>query len=435
MQKPKALILRSLFLSLTLATLAACGGGGSADLAGGGDVVADPPLPAPPVPPPTEQPRFTGLPNHAPAELVFGQENFTVGAPNEGSGPGPTTLFDPAAVAVSAEGAMFIADPSNRRVLMFRQVPDRMFARADVALGQPSLFEGGDTGEPERFISPEFVSVGAGMLAVTDSAANRVLIYPTLPADDAARPTIVVGQANFDVLDPDCSQSRLNLPRAAYITPDGKLIVADGANSRVLIWAEVPRPDEPGKDANVVLGQPDGFEACAPNGGAGTVPARGTLRFPQAVWSDGTRLAVADTLNHRVLIWDQLTMQSGQEPDRVLGQPNFDSAAIVNPPDRHTLASPNAIAFDGRFFAVADGADNRVLLWDGWPSRDGQPADAVIGQVDFLHGTENDNDGDGDNDGHPSARTFSGPVGLTFHQNKLLVVDEGNNRLLIFKSE
>ena len=128
-------------------------------------------------------------------------------------------------------------------------------------------------------------------------------------------------------------------------------------------------------------------------------------------------------------------MQSGQEPDRVLGQPNFDSAAIVNPPDRHTLASPNAIAFDGRFFAVADGADNRVLLWDGWPSRDGQPADAVIGQVDFLHGTENDNDGDGDNDGHPSARTFSGPVGLTFHQNKLLVVDEGNNRLLIFKSE
>ena len=144
------------------------------------------------------------------------------------------------------------------------------------------------------------------------------------------------------------------------------------------------------------------------------------------MWSDGTRMAVADADNSRVLLWDDIrNLQSGQLPDRVLGQPDFDTAAF-NGPDRHTLTFPRAVASNGTHLAVSDG-NHRVLLWNAWPSQDGQLADAVIGQPDFLQ--------DGPDDSAESAQTLDSPFGVAFHQDKLLVIDEGNNRLLIFKSD
>jgi hypothetical protein len=62
---------------------------------------------------------FTGLQNFAAATVVFGQDGFTRGDSNHGSvTPDALSLFDPAGVAVSDDGKVFIADSANRRLLV-----------------------------------------------------------------------------------------------------------------------------------------------------------------------------------------------------------------------------------------------------------------------------------------------------------------------------
>ncbi|TFZ06710.1 hypothetical protein EZ313_08830 [Ramlibacter henchirensis] len=407
----------SLFVAVGLGmALGACGGGG-----GGGAGPVEPPAP-PPVAPPV----FTGLPDFAAAAMVFGQADFTSADANRGGiDPEGRTLFDPAGVAVAQNGMLFIADSANRRVLGFHRIPDGLDQSADFALGQPDLVHGGDTDEIDGYDAPKAVSVGAGVVAVADPAAHRVLLYHGIPTDGTARPTTVVGQSRFDVpSSPACTDVNLSRPEGVHITPDGALIVADGGHSRVLIWKPIPGPGEHGKPANVILGQPSAT-SCSANAG-GTSPGRSTMDNPIGVWSDGKRLAVADTVNHRVLLWDQLTMQSGQEPDRVLGQPNFESRAS-DATSAETLGFPRGVASNGRHLAVSDSGHHRVLLWSEWPSRDGQAAEAVIGQRDM---TQDESDGL-----TASAQTLDAPYGVTFHEDKLLVIDESNHRLLIFKSD
>lgn len=420
----RASAVRSLVSALGLAlALSACGGGG-----GDGGLSANPPdpVPGPADPGPALPPVFTGLQDFAAATVVFGQDAFTRGDPNGGApSPDAFSLFDPSGVAVADDGRVFITDAANRRVLVLAQVPEVLDTGAAFALGQPNVFSGGLTGEPEGYRSPRSVSIGSGKVAVADAAAHRVVIYEGVPADGSAKPTVVLGQPDFDTHDPDCDEFSLNSPEAVQITPDGRLIVADTGNSRVLVWNTIPGADESGRMADVVLGQQD-FTHCDTNRGAGPVPARNTLRSPTGIWSDGTRLAVVDGANHRVLLWDDIrSLQSGREPDRVLGQATFETAAL-NGPDRHTLAFPRSVASNGTHLAVSDG-NHRVLLWNAWPSQQGQAANTVIGQRDFLQNVVDDS--------AESAQTLDSPYGLAFHQDKLLVIDEGNNRLLIYKSD
>lgn len=410
----------------TILGLSACGGGGTV-AEGGGGLPVEPPssLPDPPSGP-GAPPVFSGLENFPAATVVFGQDGFTSGDPNGGGGmPGASALLDPAGVAVADDGRVFIADAANRRVLVLPRMPEMLNTEAAFALGQPDVFSGGPTGQPDGYTSPRSVAVGAGKMAVADTGAHRVVIYESIPADGTARPTVVLGQPDFDTQEADCDEFSLNSPGSAYITPDAKLIVADNGNSRVLVWNSIPTALEQGRRADVVLGQVD-FTHCGANAGGGAVPARSTMRGPVGVWSDGVRLAVADTVNSRVLLWDDIrNLQSGQEPSRVLGQPDFDSATLAAP-DRRTLAFPRAVTSNGTFLAVSD-SNNRVLLWNAWPSQDEQPADVVIGQRDFVQNE--------DDDSIESAQSLDSPFGITFHQDRLLVVDEGNHRLLIFKSD
>ena len=97
--------------------------------------------------------------------------------------------------------------------------------------------------------------------------------------------------------------------------------MADAGNHRVLGWT--PRPDGD-DDADLVFGQSD-FESADewPYG-----PQSATaLRFPYAIdlveptGGDGTDtaqalLAVADTANNRILLWDGIPMTSGSLPTR-----------------------------------------------------------------------------------------------------------------------
>ena len=95
----------------------------------------------------------------------------------------------------------------------------------------------------------------------------------------------------------------------------GRLFVSDGNNNRIMIWNKIPKSN--GANAQVVVvGQPD-FTSSAP------ATSKTGLDEPEGLWSDGTRLVVADFFNNRVLIWNSIPTTNGVAADVVVGQPDF----------------------------------------------------------------------------------------------------------------
>lgn len=176
-----------------------------------------------------------------------------------------------------------------------------------------------------------------------------------------------------------------------------------------------------GQAASLVIGQAD-FTSGSIN--AGAIGAN-TVYRPRRFWTDGVKLAVADTDNNRVLIWDSFPTVNFQAADRVLGQANFTSA-LANRGGTvaaDTLNYPSGIHFDGTRLWVADKNNNRVLWWNAWPSADGQAADGVVGQGTFTS-----------NAAGTSTTVFREPAGMFVEGGKLFVADTYNHRVLIYNS-
>ncbi len=91
--------------------------------------------------------------------------------------------------------------------------------------------------------------------------------------------------------------------------------------------------------------------------------------------TDGEHLIVADRNNNRVLIWNT-PPEDNVEPDIVLGQKDF---YTNNPGDGlDELNWPVGVATDGEHLIVADTFNNRILIWNEFPTKNGEPADISI---------------------------------------------------------
>jgi len=228
---------------------------------------------------------------------------------------------------------------------------------------------------------------------------------------------------------------------------DDMLFVADSnrmnaspLNHRVLIYKNIsqkwPGPldevPQTGRcplcvgEADVVLGQQD-FKSSKLQ-----APGANTLRVPLGVTSDGVRLAVADTDNNRVLIWNSIPNVNGQPADVVLGQSAFDTNVSTgfNPTDS-SLKGPQGLEFgpDGSLW-VADSGNNRVLKWNN-PRSNGQQADLVLGAPDFTTFVQPDIT---QQDPDAAADRMLAPVGVSHDGVRLFVADLGYNRVLIWNS-
>lgn len=145
----------------------------------------------------------------------------------------------------------------------------------------------------------------------------------------------------------------------------------------------------------------------------------GSLLFnhPAGIASDGTRLYLADRNNNRVLIWNKLPA-ANVEPDLVLGQENFttnnsgDSLSKMN--------WPVGVATDGRHLFVSDAYNNRVLIWNSIPTKNGQSADLAL--VSTPGGDRNDD----------SSSVIGWPWGIWTDGRKLAVCSTGTGRVLIW---
>ena len=120
-----------------------------------------------------------------------------------------------------------------------------------------------------------------------------------------------------------------------------------------------------GQDADIMLS------------GAGFNNAGGPLQFnhPGGLSTDGHHFILADRFNNRILIWNNLPSDN-TAPDIVLGQKDFTSN---NPGENlDTLNWPVAVATDGKHIIVADTYNDRLLIWNNFPTTNGQPADIEI---------------------------------------------------------
>lgn len=245
--------------------------------------------------------------DNQPADVVLGQADFAASLANRGQpAPAADTLHWPYGVALIA-GGLYVADTGNRRVLIWDKVPGRSGAPADLVLGQVDFHtRDEDAGGRSGALGmrwPHAVAEVAGWLCVADAGSSRIMLWPTLRPAAGMPCGAVLGQLDFAGRDHNRgryapSAASLNMPYGVC-AGDGRLIVADTANSRLLGF-----PVEPtaiGGHAVALAGQ----EEFAAKGDNRWQPvARNSVCWPYGAAAAGSTLAVADSGNNRVLLWD-----------------------------------------------------------------------------------------------------------------------------------
>jgi hypothetical protein len=356
----------------------------------------------------------------APVRWLGGSSPFGLVLPD--ASPTPSTMYAPRG-AWLGDGALIVADTGNHRLLVWPDgVPDDDHADAAVAVGQPDLYTEG----PGLLFLPTGVLVHEGRLVVADAWHHRILVWDRIPDRHGVLPDLVLGQDGLDGVDEGCGPQRFYWPFGVAMIGGG-LWVADTGNRRVLAWLDgIP---EPGRPADVVLGQPSFTDRGENRDGP---VAANSLRWPHAVAATGDTVWVADAGNHRVLGW-RGAVTGERAADVILGQDAFTTAIEVpyRPQGPSALRFPYGLATstDGTL-AVADTSNNRVLLWRGADATTaaipiGAPADAVLGQPDL--------DANGENRWSSVAPdSLCWPYGLAWHGEHLVVVDSGNNRVMVW---
>ena len=184
-----------------------------------------------------------------------------------------------------------------------------------------------DSGGPLAFNHLGGIATDGHHLLVTDDDNNRVLIWNTLPTSPTTPPDIVLGQKNFYSNAAGHGLNGLNFPMQVY-TVDGKVLVADARNNRILIWNTFPT--ENGQPADIVLS------------GNLTNPLL-DINWPWGVWSDGNKLAVASTGGSRVLIWNTFPTKDNQPA----------SISLSGVGNVH-IGTPRQITSDGTHLIIGD---------------------------------------------------------------------------------
>jgi uncharacterized protein (TIGR03437 family) len=326
------------------------------------------------------------------ATVVLGQPDFTTTTENIAATASALRL----PTSVATDGIhVAVADTDHNRVLIWNSIPSGNDQPADVVVGEPDFTTAtlppGNSPTASTMRGPQGVWIENGRLYVADTQNNRVLIYNTIPKANGAAADVVLGAPNFTTfVQPDLTQqsndaSATNMLNPVAVTSDGvRLFVTDLGYNRILVWNSIPATND--APANFALGQPD-LNSSMPNN-AYTADANGvqtpvlcttsngkdsngnltypeycnsTLNFPRYALSTGSRLFVADGGNDRVLVYNQLPTQSGTSADYIIGQIGGSVNQATDAAD--SLRTPLGMAWDGTNLYVSDAYNRRVTVY------------------------------------------------------------------------
>jgi len=371
------------------------------------------------------------------ARAVIGQPFFSAqqtGASN--------TVIGAAGGIAFANNTLFVADdnhiglqPDNNRVLIFPVNPYLLHVpaanaeippfsgrcpvcggQASEVLGQPDfLTTAGGTSTiittaptpvtASSMYQPTAVASDGTILAVADTSNNRILIWKSIPLTYGQRPAdVVLGQKDFTSIGPvTVTASSLRAPQGVWIQ-NGKLFVADTENDRILIWNSIPTQNN--QAADVVLGQPNFTSAPQVNQVNLSLPTSASIMLsPTSVTSDGTRLYVADLGYNRVLIWNAIPTTNQKPADVEIGQKDMqtsianDSSELCTSNGTDTNGNATYPAMCGKTLSfpryalggllngqpalfIADGGNDRVLVYKTIPTQNAAAADVILGEPD-----------------------------------------------------
>ena len=212
------------------------------------------------------------------------------------------------------------------------------------------------------------VAVADCRLIVADTGNRRVLVWNDIPETNGAPADLVLGQRDFVTRDENAGEGGgargMRWPHAIAMA-DGSLFVADAGNNRVMAWRS--RPRENGALCDFVLGQEDA--SSVDHNRAAYYPTARAMSMPYGICAQGERLIVADTANSRLLGFGRDGLAMGVAASRLAAQPTFEvkgdnrwSHAV-----RDSLCWPYGVAASASTLAIADSGNNRVLLWDVAP--------------------------------------------------------------------
>lgn len=374
--------------------------------------------------------------NNAAASTVLGQASFVVSLANRGGMVGGDTMSGPEDVFIDADfdvnassGALLVADTGNHRVLVFETASPATGASADVAIGQANLTASVAATTAAGLNGPTGVHGVAGAtdrIYVADRENHRTMVYSfdgALGGDVTdGEVGVAFGQAD-DVSGTSNQGGAPSLATMSFPTRvtfssgslGADLFVVDTANHRILDYLALPVANATAAD--LFQGQPMATSSFA-NGHR--------MHRPRAVAMNAGMLYVADTLNHRCLIYDTAPTEGDPAPNVYVGQANGEDtlANAGGSAGLATLFEPGGIATDGTRLVVADTGNNRVLIFNTIPVADGTAADVVLGQANGTTTTANS--------GGISGATMAAPTAIFVSGTMLFVCDQDNHRVLVF---
>ncbi|MEP7374265.1 MAG: hypothetical protein ABI675_12795 [Chitinophagaceae bacterium] len=300
-------------------------------------------------------------------DVVLGQLLTTDTQRNAGGEADASSLLYPSGVWSDGD-KLIIADAWNHRVLIWNEFPVQNGQPADVVVGQPTMetnlpnVEGvGTIASSKKLCWPYGIWSDGEHLWIADTGNRRVLFYETIPGNNYQPADKVIGKNNFDEKDYDPSHAVW--PYSIKVSEDGILAITDTQYYRVLMWKDWK--DAFTKPADTIIGQPD-LESCGQNQYR-LRPQANTLNWCYDMFILNGSLWLADTGNSRILFFKHIPAENNEAANELFGNINFETIGEhldVGKQDSERLYWPFAIALTPYKLIVADTGNHRIVIYN-----------------------------------------------------------------------
>jgi len=156
--------------------------------------------------------------------------NGTAGKPTDGAAPLATPLAGPRAACMTADGTIYLALREGNAVV---EVKDRAIRTVVNASGKAGYRGDGGPGREALLAGPKYVALDrAGRVLIADTENHCIRRYD--PGSETITTVAGVPTKAGAAIGADLRSTRLARPHGCGISPDGRLVIADSDNDRIL---------------------------------------------------------------------------------------------------------------------------------------------------------------------------------------------------------